>query len=109
MTIIAKMAAAASIALLTTSGAFAAAHAGIEGPLDADGDGMLTEEEFEPIAALGAQFTAYDSDGDGMLSEEEYNEGVRSIVEPDGNGSSLNPDQARTLDELTALFSNAAD
>ena len=49
-----------------------------QGPLDVDGDGFLTQEEFAPIRDFGAQFVAYDSNGDGLLSKPEYNEGVRN-------------------------------
>ena len=100
MTIIAKMTAAASIALLTTAGAFAAAHGG---PLDTDGDEMLTEEEFGPVADMGVQFAAVDSNGDGMVSEAEYNEAMRSVANEDGDGS-LTPAEFQRYDELTRMF-----
>lgn len=86
-----------------------AAHA--MGPLDADGDGSLTEEEFAPIAEMGADFAAYDSDGDGALSQEEFNEGVRALANDDdtGGGGSLDEDELKKLDEITAMFSNEVD
>ena len=94
----------AASALLVGS-AFAASHGGA---LDADGDGMLTEEEFGPIASMGASFAAYDSDGDGMLSQEEYNEGLRELVDEDGDGSSLSPEEMQKLDEMTKMFAGDA-
>ena len=104
MTIIAKMTAAASIALLTSAGALAASHGG---PLDADGDGMLTEEEFAPAANMGMVFAGVDSDGDGMVSEAEYNDAARDAADEDGSGGSLNNDEFTRYDELTRMFSQA--
>lgn len=103
MTIIAKMTAAASIALLTASGALAAAHGG---PLDADNDGMLTEEEFAAAADMGMVFAAVDSDGDGMVSEAEYNEATRDAADEDGSGD-LSVEEFERRDELTRMFSQA--
>ena len=81
------------------------------GPLDADGDGTLTEAEFEPIAAMGASFTAYDSDGDGVLSKPEYNDGVIALADRDGTGGSndLDGEELKMADELQAMFSNEVD
>lgn len=73
------------------------------GPLDADGDGFLTQEEFAPIRDFGAQFTAYDSNGDNLLSEEEYNEGVRSLADADSSNE-LSVDEAQRWDELARMF-----
>ncbi len=42
--------------------------------LDADGDGMLTEDEF--AAARSAWFARHDADGDGMLSQDELNAAI---------------------------------
>ena len=99
MTIKSKITAVA-VASLFATGAFAASHGGA---LDADGDGMLTEEEFAPIAEMGAQFVAYDSDGDGMVSEAEYNEGIRSLANPD-DGEETEEVLAKR-DELARMFS----
>ena len=90
---------ALAAAALFATGAIAASHGGA---LDADGDGMLTEEEFAPIATMGASFAAYDSDGDGMLSEEEYNEGVRELANEDGGD--LSQAELEKVDELTKMF-----
>ena len=85
-----------------------AAQADPMGPLDVDGDAMLTPEEFAPIAEMGASFAAYDSDGDGMLSETEYNEGVQQLAADLAN-SPDDENSARALqrtDELTRIFDN---
>lgn len=102
MKILTTLAAAALAATVST------AQADPMGPLDADGDGMLTEQEFEIIANMGAQFTAYDSDGDGLLSEAEYMEGVQTLA-ADLSGSPDSKDTTRAqqrTDELTRIFSN---
>ena len=103
MNIFTKIAAAAGIALAATS-----AHAleiNFDGPLDTNADGVLSEEEFAPIRAMGAQFTAYDSNGDGVLQDVEYNEGVRELANEDGGD--LSPAELDRVDELTRMFSNA--
>lgn len=104
MNTFAKLAAAAGLALAAT-----AAHAELQpvGPLDADGNGQLTEAEFAPIAEMGASFIAYDSDGDGLVSQPEYDDGVRKLADDIGarNGSSsMNERDLQKLDELTRLF-----
>ena len=104
MNTILKIAAAAGIAL--TAASAQAAEINFDGPLDTNGDGVLSEEEFQPIRDLGAQFAAYDSDGDGVLSQPEYNEGVRSLASEDGD-SDLNVEELQRLDELTRMFSMA--
>lgn len=86
------------------AGAATAQTMGENGPLDADRDGFLTIEEFEPIRAMGAQFTAYDSDGDNLVSEVEYNEGVRELADEDGSGTDLSVDEANRYDELARMF-----
>ena len=99
MNFVTKLTAAATLSLF----AFAANAQETMGPLDADGDGFLTEEEFAPIQDMGAQFVAYDSDGDGLLSQAEYNEGVRDLADEDGSDSA-GPREAQRVDELTRLF-----
>ena len=105
MNTILKIAAAAGIALATAASAHAI-EINFDGPLDVDGDGVLTLEEFQPIRDLGAQFTAYDSDGNGVLSPEEYNEGVRSLASEDGSDE-LSDAELKRLDELTRMFKYA--
>ena len=100
-----KFAAAAAITALITTGAIAASHS--SGPLDADANGMLTEEEFAPAAAMGMQFAAVDSDGDGMVSEAEYNDAAREAADTDGDGTSLTAEEFTKYDELTRMFSQA--
>ena len=96
--------AALSAAALLTTGAIAASHGGA---LDADGDGMLTEEEFTPIADMGASFAAYDSDSDGMVSQEEYNEGIRSLANPEDGEET--EEVLKKRDELSRMFTGAGD
>ena len=92
-------------AILATSGAaFAASHGGA---LDADGDGMLNEAEFEPVAAMGADMAGIDSDGDGMVSQAEYNDAARTLADADANGE-LDADEFTKYDELTRQFNQAA-
>ena len=76
----------AAIAALSTGSAMADSGDGRKGggmfggmgagfsDLDADGDGMLTEEEF--AAAQSTWFASHDADGDGMLSQDELNAAI---------------------------------
>ena len=98
-----KLAAATSLVLFAGA-AHAASHAAA--PLDADNDGMLTEEEFAAAAEMGMVFTAVDSDGDGMVSEAEYNDAARSAADEDDDGS-LNDREFARYDEITRMFSQA--
>ena len=93
---------AAAIALFAGS-AFAQAPINADGPLDADRDGFLTEQEFAPIAGAGGVFVAIDSDGDGLISEAEYNEGVRSLADREGDND-LDDRELQRYDELARLF-----
>ena len=101
MNTISRIAAAAGFALATVASA-QAIEINFDGPLDIDGDGALTQEEFQPIRDLGAQFTAYDSNGDGLVQVEEYNEGVRTLANEDGGD--LSDSELQRLDELTRMF-----
>lgn len=96
-----KLTTTAALVLFAGS-AMAASHAGA---FDADGDDMLTEEEFAPAAEMGMVFTAVDSDGDGMVSRAEYNDAARDLADEDGSGGSLSVAEADRLDELTRMFS----
>ena len=51
---------------------------------DADGDGMMSQEEFIAAVPDGTedQFTAADADADGMITEEEYAAAVEAGVLP---------------------------
>ena len=97
-----KLTAAAAIALLST-GAYAASHAVV---LDADGDGMLTEAEFEPAADMGMVFAGVDSDGDGMISEAEYTDAARAAADED-ESNSLDTVENERFRELTKMFDGA--
>ena len=101
MNLIIKLASAAALGLF----AFSANAQETMGPLDADGDGFLTMEEFAPIGEMGGQFVAYDSDGDDLLSQAEYNEGVRDLASENGSDAA-GPRVAQRVDELTRLFDN---
>ena len=101
-----------TLSKLTIAGAIAlfasAANAqgiNFDGPLDTDGDGMLTEEEFAPIAGMGGTFVGFDKDGDGMISQIEYNESVDAIMRTEAAGG----EQARQaeIDEMTRMFDQA--
>lgn len=95
---------AASIALLAGS-AFAQVAVNPMGPLDADNDGLLTQEEFAPARDFGAQFVALDSDGDGFVSQAEYNEGIRTLADTE-NDNDLNDRELQRYDELARMFDN---
>ena len=103
MTKLTTVLASLGIALLAT-----AAHAQVnpEGPLDADGDGFLTQAEFQPIGDMGASFVAYDSDSDGLVSKTEYDEAVRNLADEEQDND-LNDREMARVDELTRMFSNA--
>ena len=64
------------------------------GPLDANGDGMLSE----------AEFARYDSNGDGMISKPEYDDEVRNLATRDGTPNSLDAEEMQRYDTLTLLF-----
>ena len=104
MTKFASLFAAAGLALLA-SASHAQVQVNPQGPLDADGDGFLTEQEFQPIRDFGANFVAYDSDGDGLLSEAEYNEGVRDLADTEQDND-LTDIELQRYDELARMFSN---
>lgn len=95
---------AASIVLLAGS-AFAQVAVNPMGPLDADNDGLLTQEEFAPARDFGAQFVALDSDGDGFVSQAEYNEGIRTLADTE-NDNDLNDRELQRYDELARMFDN---
>ncbi len=62
-----------------------AAYAASFGDVDADGDGVITQEEFAaayPEAGEEAMTTA-DANGDGQLSEEEHTAAVEDGLLPD--------------------------
>ena len=95
-----KLTAAASLALFAS-----AAVAQERMVLDADGDGMLTEEEFGAAVDLdtGIVFAAADSDGDGMLSEPEYNDAAFAAADED-NSNSLDTVESNRFREITRMF-----
>lgn len=53
---------------------------------DEDGDGVLTEEEFEQGWGETEVFGDWDTDGDGILTEGEYRAGVFNTYDADGDG-----------------------
>ena len=106
MNILTKFAAAAAVSLF--AGSAMAQGINFDGPLDTDGDGMLSQEEFVQVEALGGTFVAFDKDGDGMVSQIEYNESVDGLVNSIEQDKAA--DNARTkdqIDELTRLFDQA--
>ena len=101
MNIFTKLTTAAAIALV--AGSAYAQGVFFDGPLDADGDDMLTQEEFAPIADRGGSFIGFDNDGDGMISEVEYNNNVASLL-PGGTPNDLNSQQVEQVRELQRMF-----
>ena len=95
-------AALAAIMLGLTSTAYAAM-----GPIDANGDGVLSRAEFGPIEEMGASWVVFDANQDGVVSQLEFNQEAANLVSNTPN--SLDRDQARDLDQLTAAFSNASE
>ena len=104
MNIFTKLTSAAAIAFFAT--AVNAQDINFDGPLDTDGDGMLTEEEFAPVAAMGGTFVGFDADGDGMVSQIEYNESVDSLL-IGGNENDLNSQQIEEQRALQRMFDQA--
>ena len=56
--------------------------------LDADGDGMVTQEEFD--AKRTEMFAAQDADGDGALSEEELTAAIMKRIQDSAKGMAAN-------------------
>ena len=82
------------------------AHAEV-GPIDVNGDGVLDRSEFAVIEAMGASWVVFDANQDGVISQIEFNQEVENLVS--SNPRSLDRDQARDRDRLTAAFSNATE
>lgn len=73
-----SMIAAAAVAAFSTT-AFAAG-------IDANGDGMVTADEYTTAVQNESSFAMYDADGDGMLSADEYNTAVWERYDMDADG-----------------------
>ena len=87
-------------ALLAT-GAYAASHTMM---IDADANGSLTMEEYEAAASmLDMTFEGVDADGDGMISEIEYNEAAFDAADED-DSNSLDPEESAKFRDLTRAF-----
>lgn len=86
---------------------FAASAFAETGPIDANGDGVLTPAEFAPVERMGgARFDVFDKDGDGVVSKLEFNSGIQDVV--DGrDGNREDNDAMNRRDQLTRAFSNA--
>ena len=103
-----KLTTAAAIAMFAT-GAFAASHSMA---IDADGDGMITQEEFDAadagggVTGMGFVFAAVDSDGDGMISEPEFTDAARAMADED-DSNSLDAVENERFRELTKMFDGA--
>lgn len=98
---------AAAITVATTL-AFGLHSAKAEtGPIDANGDGVLDRGEFAVVETMGASWVVFDANEDGVVSQIEFNQEVENLVSNTPN--SLDRDQARDRDRLTAAFSNASD
>ncbi|MFP3945257.1 MAG: EF-hand domain-containing protein [Alphaproteobacteria bacterium] len=66
---------------------------------DADGDGILTEEEFSEAWDGAGTFDEWDVDGDGVLSEEEFRQGVFDAHDEDDDGELDEEEFAAAEDE----------
>jgi hypothetical protein len=77
--------AAALAALLLAPAALAEAHmAGPSAAMDADGDGMVSEREFDTDLA-DRVYESGDADGDGMLSRDEFRASFYATYDMDGS------------------------
>lgn len=77
------------------------------GPIDANGDGVLDRSEFAVVEAMGASWIVFDANEDGVVSQIEFNQEAENLVS--NNPRSLDRDEARDRDRLTAAFSNPTE
>lgn len=91
-----KLAGAGALALLLATPALADWHE----EWDADGDGALSEEEFNTGFDSVGTYDEWDADDDGMLSEEEYNAGVFGGYDDDESGVIEEPELGDVGDDV---------
>lgn len=75
------------------------------GDWDADGNGSVSEKEFNDgwkniRGDKGSVFEAWDEDGDGVLSEDEYNAGVFNSYDADDSGAIEEPEFGDVGDDM---------
>lgn len=76
-------------ALLLSSALLAAGPAAAQGfaEWDADGDGVLAQEEWDAGVASSSLFDNWDADGDGTITATEYESGLFGWFDDDGDGA----------------------
>ena len=57
--------------------------------LDIDGDGILTQDEYNTGFTQSGSFGRFDADGDAQLSQDEYDAGLGNIGEMRGDDSTM--------------------
>jgi len=70
------------------------------GAWDGDGDGALSEEEFNTGFSEGGAYDEWDADDDGMLSEDEFNSGVFGGYDDDESGVIEEPELGDVGDDM---------
>ncbi len=70
------------------------------GAWDGDGDGALSEEEFNTGFSEGGAYDEWDADEDGMLSEDEFNAGVFGGYDDDESGVIEEPELGDAGDDM---------
>lgn len=67
---------------------------------DGDGDGALSEEEFNTGFDEGGAYDEWDADDDGMLTEDEFNSGVFGGYDDDESGVIEEPELGDAGDDM---------
>lgn len=67
---------------------------------DSDGDGALSEDEFNTGWGEYGAYDSWDSDGDGMLSEDEFNTGIYDSYDYDDSGVIEEPEYGDLDDDM---------
>lgn len=70
------------------------------GAWDTDGDGALSQEEFETGWGENDVYSTWDEDGDGALTEEEFNAGVFDSYDADDSGAIEEPEFGDVGDDM---------
>jgi len=70
------------------------------GAWDGDGDGALSEEEFNTGFGEGGAYDEWDADDDGMLTEDEFNGGVFGGYDDDESGVIEEPELGDVGDDM---------
>ena len=85
-----------------------AANAQALGPMDKNGDGMISEAEFDAERATFSRngFRGYDVNEDGVITEDEYATGTFRRYDADGDGN-LNAEESAYGDDSEKRWSAA--